>query len=350
LPAAAIFVSTLLLGRRSRRALSIGLIAFAFISVVLGLAQLAQGEQSGLRFYGITNPGEAVGFFANRNHFAALLYSLLPFTAAWAVSLADDRRPQMWVGLALCLLIFASLLLGLGMSHSRAGIILAMLGGLGSLALARTGTRSRAQSRAHRFIFLGGLVGAALVLQFASIGILQVLEKDLAEDLRWELAAETAQIAVAFQPLGSGIGTYEPIYRMHEEVARLRNIYANHAHNDYLELLLEGGAPAVLLLAAFVAWLSVQSVRSWSTSSPGQLSALDASIPRAATIAIVLLCLHSAVDYPLRTTAISSLFAFCCALLVAPVRSGSEPGSEGVAGRRRRRRVERRSGSVPLAL
>ena len=52
---------------------------------ILGHFQVAQGQASPLRFYQFTNPTEAVGFFANRNHFAALIYSVVLLTAAWAI-------------------------------------------------------------------------------------------------------------------------------------------------------------------------------------------------------------------------------------------------------------------------
>ncbi|MGH6925260.1 MAG: O-antigen ligase family protein [Propylenella sp.] len=349
-PPVAIFLSVLMLGRRARRALTIGLIAFGFVSVLLGLAQVAQGPESGLRFYAVTNLTESVGFFANRNHFAALLYFVLPFTAAWAVGLAADRRPEMLVGVSLCLLVFASLLLGLGVSRSRGGLALAMLGGAGSLALAWTGQGALATKRASRFVFVGGLVGAFLILQFASLGILQRLETDIADDLRWELTSVTAGIAIKFQPFGSGIGTFDPIYRMFEEAERLRAVYANHAHNDYVELLLEGGLPAIILILAFFGWLAHASVQVWRRPSSGHDSAIDVSLPRAATIAALLICIHSAVDYPLRTTTLSTLFAFACALAIPPIRgrSGNGSGETRDSGRSSSHR-RRRSTSRPVA-
>jgi O-antigen ligase len=316
LPAVSVFLSVLLLGPSSRRALTLALVVFGFVSVLLGLAQLAQGPGSGLRFHSITNSAEAVGFFANRNHFAALLYVILPFAAAWAIGLAADRRPLALVGIMLCLLVLASLLLGLGMARSRAGLVLAMVGGAASLALARTGRSTVVRRRSRRFVLAGSLVGAFLVLQFASLGILQRLQADLAEDLRWELSSATVGIADDFLPSGSGIGSFEAIYRMHEEIDRLRPACVNHAHNDYLELLLEAGWLGIIVMAGFVGWFLFTSVQVWRAPRGHFGSAIDLSLPRAAMIGVVLLCLHSAVDYPLRTTALSSLFALLCALMV----------------------------------
>ncbi|MGH9549530.1 MAG: hypothetical protein ACRD3W_09145, partial [Terriglobales bacterium] len=85
LPPLSIFIGVLLLGYRDRRWLSLVVLAVGVVSAFLGLMQVAQGPTSALRFYQFTNPTtEAVGFFANRNHFAALLYVVLLFTVAWA--------------------------------------------------------------------------------------------------------------------------------------------------------------------------------------------------------------------------------------------------------------------------
>jgi hypothetical protein len=49
-------------------------------------------------------------------------------------------------------------------------------------------------------------------------------------------------------------------------------------------------------------------------------------------LSIALLLAHSLADYPLRTTALSAIFAYFCALLAVPV---SEPASEPAAKLRR---------------
>jgi len=67
-----------------RRLLSACMLAVGAVSVVLGFGQVAEGPASPLRFFANTNPSEAVGFFPNRNHFAALLYVMILLAAAWA--------------------------------------------------------------------------------------------------------------------------------------------------------------------------------------------------------------------------------------------------------------------------
>src|SRR6516162_8744025 len=101
LPATAIFLAILSLDQRSRRVLILLLFVIVFASVVLDLLQTMDGEDSPLRFYTSTNPDRAVGFFANANHNAALLYSAIPFAVAWAIGLVLDHRRNRTIGLAL---------------------------------------------------------------------------------------------------------------------------------------------------------------------------------------------------------------------------------------------------------
>jgi hypothetical protein len=82
LPPMVIFLGVIQLSYKQRREVSLLFIAVGVVSVFVGLAQLSQGLTSPLRFFTFTNRSEAVGFFANRNHFAALLYTVLLFAAA----------------------------------------------------------------------------------------------------------------------------------------------------------------------------------------------------------------------------------------------------------------------------
>jgi hypothetical protein len=63
---------------------------------------------------------------------------------------------------------------------------------------------------------------------------------------------------------------------------------------------------------------------------PQGAAGIDHSLARLATMAIALLIAHSFVDYPLRTSAMTAVFAFCCALLIEPVSgAASDCNSEG---------------------
>ena len=78
--------------------------------------------------------------------------------------------------------------------------------------------------------------------------------------------------------------------------------WVNHAHNDYLELLLETGLPGLLLMLAFLGWFVLQTARVWR-------SPFASLFAKAATIAAAAILVHSIVDYPLRTASIVAILA-----------------------------------------
>lgn len=310
-PPLAVFLAVLTLTHHERRIGTLIIIAFGIVSVVLGLAQLAAGPESSLRLYEVTNEASAVGFFANRNHYAALLYCVMPLTAAWMIHLVRGEGLQRWIAVAMTVVIYGALILGLGMAASRAGILLAMVAILTSLLLAWRTREHQKRRQASKWVFAAGLLGIFIVLQFGLAGILSRLDRDPLEDGRVIIAQVTLRAASSVFPIGSGIGTFIPYYAMFETVEDLGPAYINHAHNDWLELWMEGSVPALLIELAFLAWFCVMLFRTWRKGD-----GLDWLLARAASISAALLLLHSAVDYPLRTAALASFFAFACAAML----------------------------------
>lgn len=317
-PAMAVFLATINLGYRERRLATLGLIGFGIVCVPLGLAQIASGPDSRLRLYEVTNTMSAVGFFANRNHFAALLYSIVPFVAAWMICRirAPDSERLGWV--ALIVVIYGIVILGLGMSASRAGIVLAMAAIVASILLTLRNRKRGRKNSASRAVFVAALLGACAVLQFGLAGILGRLQHDPLDDGRFTFAQATLRAAADVFPVGSGIGSFVPFYAMMETAADVGPSYVNHAHNDWLELWLEAGVPGLILAILFLAWFTTATYRTWRQNESG----IDGLLARAASIAVALLLAHSLVDYPLRTTALACLFAFACAMCMDPIGGG----------------------------
>ena len=126
-PATAVFLAMLSLEQRSRRVLIFIIFIVIFASAVLDMLQIMGGEESPLRFYAVTNPGRAVGFFANSNHNAAFLYSAIPFVTAYAIGLLLDHRRHRAIGLVLLALLILAIIIGLSLTQSRAGMALLLL-------------------------------------------------------------------------------------------------------------------------------------------------------------------------------------------------------------------------------
>ena len=329
LPPLAIFLAALASGARAHWLMAGAVLLGVIASVMLGLAQRFQGPKSSLYLYEIANFGSATGFFSNRNNFAMLLAVAIPLT--WAVIHKIMRRGG---GNALIVLaggaaMMGIILLGLAVSTSRSGILLGMLAlALSTVMVWSPGRQSRRSSRAR--ISLLALLGGALIIgQFGMLGILRIAETDPLTEYRNQIAQVTIRTAATYFPVGSGFGTFGAVYGMHETPATMVSAYINHAHNDWLELWLEGGLPAAVLMAAFLVLFLGQAVRVWNPQGAYAAHVL----PRAASIGVLVLLLHSLVEFPLRMPALASVFALLMAFMLAPAATSHHPSSGRSRGR-----------------
>ena len=86
--------------------------------------------------------------------------------------------------------------------------------------------------------------------------------------------------------------------------------------------MLETGVPGLILVALFLFWWGRRLVAIWRSPNVDHFA-------RAATIASAAILAHSLVDYPLRTSAISAVFAMCLALMVQPRRGAIVEPAQG---------------------
>lgn len=335
LPAVSVFLATLLLDYRERRILTLVVLAVGTVSVFVGLSQVAQGPNSSLRFFEITNPDEAVGFFANRNHFAALLYTLTLFAAAWLVKTATElgsgpgRQDTSGIlALAASVVLLIVLVGAQAMARSRAGLGLTIIALLGAFALAFS-ERENTSGRTPARLLVGAIVLAVmLAVQYALYRIMDRFAADPLADARIALTRTTIAAAKAFMPFGSGMGTFVPVYAMFEKPQdALMDVFVNRAHNDIVELWLEAGAAAFGFMAIFLFWLTIRCVKLWRDSAPRTLQ-IDRLLARTATLVVALIVAHSFVDYPLRTGAMMAILALACGLMTEPP---AGPGRETLA-------------------
>ena len=337
IPAAAVFLGTALLGHQARRRQSLVLLAIGLFSVALGLLQVAQGPASSLRFFEFTNTLDAVGFFANRNHFAALLYCLTVFAVVWTidcavVSKARDRSLTPAVLTLIAAFTVIVVLIGAqAMARSRAGIALSIAALASAFLLVMADRRAKATSAALRLIIASVALGMTFAMQFALYRVMERFTSDPLADGRLIFTPRTYAIAKEHLLAGSGIGTFVPVYALHERTEDLlANTFVNHAHNDIVQLLLEAGAAGGILMFAAIAWLAYQIFQCWRPAPP-DASDLDRGLKRAATIVVLLLAAHSFVDYPLRTGAMLAIMAFALGLLVEPPAGANPPEPGGSA-------------------
>ena len=119
-------------------------------------------------------------------------------------------------------------------------------------------------------------------------------------------------------PVGSGIGSFNRVYRLFEDPDAVTNVFVNHAHNDYLEVFAETGLLGIVLILVFLAWWSLRSAQAWRDPRP------DSYWAQAASVVVGIILVHSLVDYPIRTPAIMALFAFYVLILARQQEARSE--------------------------
>jgi O-antigen ligase len=313
-PPISMFLATVTLSSRERMLIVLLVIAAGVLNLTFGVGQLTTGESSPLYLYENTSRGAATGLFSNRNHYAVFLVAVLPMVAVWlkSVDRGQSGRPLIIAG---GLAFIALLLVGVIMGRSRAAAILILPSLVGTTYVIWKSAGPKIPRRTLWTI----IGGASLILGLALIfGLQPLMERfggDVFKDVRFAAAPVIWENAARFLPFGSGIGSFEAVYQSFEPSRLITSEFLNHAHDDYLEIWLETGFFGAAALLVFAVWWVVCIIRAASATG------IYADLARVGAIITTLLLVHSLVDYPLRTEALATLFAFACALLATPTRA-----------------------------
>lgn len=270
-------------------------LAMIAASMLLGLLQFSGGGFDNP--FVNDSPAQVGGTFANRNHFALLMALGCVLAPTWAF--LDGRRPG-WRGPAVIglLLLFALAILASG---SRAGLILGGAGLALGLALVRRPIR-RELSRYPRwvaFALVAGIIGMITIPVLLSIAagravsIDRMLAINPEQDIRSRALPTILAMVGTYFPVGSGLGGFDTLFRIHEPFNLLKPTHFNHAHNDWLEIALDAGLPGILLLVGSMGWWAWASVRAWRAGGR------DLAGPASAMLLLVFVA--SGFDYPART-------------------------------------------------
>jgi len=298
LPAAAVLVLTLSLRTRGQRVVLAAIVGLAMASLLLGVAQLGAPQESVLNPYPQWAPAMN-GFFANPNHQATLLViaaTLACAGAAHALANWQPGRPRRALTVLACVVAILLSLTALPLTGSRAGIVLVILALGMVVALQWPLLRG---SRRGRLALAGGLAVAVAGL----LAALRWMRVDAVDELRAPLRAATSELATRFSPLGSGVGSYVPIFEQEAPRSLLMSEYVNHAHNEYVQWPLEAGFAAIALMLAG-AILLVATFVAIQRQPPD-----DRMLRQSALLGLLVILAHSLVDYPLRTPALLAIAA-----------------------------------------
>lgn len=311
LPVAAMAMVVRRSGTTSQRLLMASLLVMALGNALLGIFQFVTGIGSPLYLYAITNRGLAVGLFANANHLASLMALAIPVAASFFGSEGENGRQQRTrtrqQRLIILLTLDAIFLVACWMTDSMAGMALSLLG-IGASPFLFRNIRLRPP-----LVWAAALLGIALIIAAFAFALTRpgwLGPIDAAPGTsRQEIYPRAMEIARDTMPVGTGLGSFARVYQSYEDPDVVTNVYANHAHNDLLELFVEWSFAGLAILLAVLVWTIIQA------RSLLDFSGRHAQSARAAMAAILIVALHSLIDYPLRTSAMAVVMAAMFATL-----------------------------------
>lgn len=277
---------------------------FGFVVAVFAILQDFSGNGS---IYWMVKvralSADIYGPYANHNHYAGLMEMLVPLAAAAAFLEPGGKR---------ALFLFASAIMALSIvfSRSRGG----MLGLACSIVfVCAVLYRSHRQQRAALIMMATSVLVIVGAIFLANDKILQRLT-DAQDKYRLAIYSDSLHMWMQRPFLGFGWGTFPTVY------PEFRSFYlsmrVNHAHNDYLELLVEMGVVGAVIAAWFLFGVIRQGFRKIldRTDYEGGLLALGG------VTAVVALLAHSALDFNLHIPANAALFFAICSAVATPYR------------------------------
>lgn len=315
---------------RDMRSLGPIVIFLAVASAFWGIAQLAMGANSALYTYKVTHFGYAVGALANRNHSALFICVAIPIAdyLIFKSRKTIDVFSMYWA--LLCNFFLISMIVVIG---SRTILLISLFISTLSLFFCFLEKTNYLNSEQKTFFVKIVLPISSLIYALVVIAILYIstrtsvvgaLARTLKLDINSEDRDEVWSLVFSelwkYWPVGTGSGSYQEVFQSFEPDTFLVPAYSNHAHNDWLEVVLTLGLPGTLLLLCAVVWLfrACSKLLKAAPKNPETHWAwLGCSI-------VLAYALASLVDYPLRVPILSAFFVVACVWV-----SNGVKGSDG---------------------
>jgi O-antigen ligase len=294
----------------------------SWFGFALAIIMFLQRSMSPGLIYGLWTPitrasnPTPLGPFVNRNDIATWLLLAIPLVFGYAIArlesrtagshasrgieaLADTRT--LWLASAVCLMMGL-----LAASLSRSGLF----GGAAALFVFAVLARRRLSRERLRYLVVSVAALIVVATAYANLGaLMERISSTLPSNLGGRLTVwrETWPMVRDFTVTGIGVGAFERGMLVYQQSTRL--IFFNHAHNEYLQLLVEGGIVlAIPVVAALLAALRLMRQRLASDGTPVYW------IRAGAVSALAAVAAQSVWDTGLRMPANALLFALVAAV------------------------------------
>ncbi len=298
------------------RTLTTFLIIFGLALAVFALVQHFTWE--GKMFWVRPTPaaGEGLGGpFVNRNHFAGYMEMLIPIPVALALSRATRGEARLFY-------VFAALIMSIAevASLSRGGMVSLAAGLLFLAAISVWRKRASHLERDSAFslrpafliIAMLGAIAAGVIWIGADFDVLRRLANDplttsVTTDRRgvW---GDTLTMFAAHPILGTGLGAFETVYPIYGRGDG--SFVIQFAHNDYLQVLSDGG----LVGGVLALWFIIVVFRSFAGGVKSR-DPLVSAFALGAGAGIFAILVHSMFDFNLQIPSNALLFLVLCAVV-----------------------------------
>ncbi|QQS39759.1 MAG: O-antigen ligase family protein [Acidobacteriota bacterium] len=321
------FAALTFIDSRSRiRTLVIALIIFGSAMAFFAILQSLSDPTT---IYGITPAAQArpFGSFINRHHFASFL--VMMFAMALAPLAGGGTKRDKLVFFAIGVILIGT---GVIFAGSR-GAFLSLVAVLSFLAVSfllinrRDGGKSSRNERRPLLgspaLIVGSAVGLMLVLILFAVwagGEQELLRgaamQEAGEDFStgrlhyWSVALK---IFAANPIIGSGLESFGVAFTRYDTWSGIYRV--EHAHNDYLQMLSDGGIVGLALVLVFIYFLFRSAI--------GTIRGARDRFRRSAAVGALAGCfgvmVHSFVDFPLRTNANMFFFLLLAVMAIGKV-------------------------------
>lgn len=322
---ALIFCLTLLLvNTRERIKLLVLVIIFSGVfQAAYGSLMTLSGLEYGFFIEKYAYRGVATGTFINRNHLAGYLEMSLALGIGLMLGQLATRSSTNWRDSArrllrslfsnkvLVRLALAIMVIGLVLTHSRMGnsafFISLTITGLLYLGATRGFTRGS-------MVFFASLLLIDLLIVSNFFGVEEVVQRlqdtsSIAE-IRDEMTRDTLAIIEDYPLTGIGVGSFQSVYPGY--ASKEIHLFLEHAHNDYAQFAAEFGVAGFVLLGLIV----LLALKSSLTALFKRRDPFMRGMGFGATMGIIAILIHSAVDFNLQIPANAALFMVLLALAV----------------------------------
>lgn len=275
----------------------------------VALFALVQSLSANDKLYWIRTPrsgGWIYGPYVNHNHYAGLMEMLFPI--ALVMTLTRHVRGRWRALVAASAVLMASTVV---LSGSRGGMVALVV----ELAIVAGFMRTH---KIRRTALTAGVVltvvaclvfwigGDSVISRLASIH--SEARTELDGGLRLTIDRDGLRMFTKAPLVGWGIGTFPTVYPQFRTF--FTDKFINEAHNDYLQLLVEGGSVGFALMIWFLVLVfrnGIRKIDDWTLK-------YDGAVSLAAILGCSGILVHSFVDFNLQIPANAALFYTLCAI------------------------------------